>query len=228
MDSKKFLLVIPLVSAFIFAAAIGLVAFSSSLAADETPTVLAEGEDNGEPLPWKRGIMPGFDHGGRFGFRTGFDFDAYIADELGVRVEELQAARQAAHEAALDQAVEEGLISAEQADLILAGHALKQYVDPQEILSQALGIDVTELEAAREAGDNLQDLFGDMEPEEIRDALQAAYQDAVKQAIEDGVISAEQAEQLQERGFPGRMVGKRGHGRGVFPFPIPAPEGSGE
>lgn len=228
MDSKKFLLVIPLVSAFILAAAIGLVAFSSSLAADETPTVLAVGEENGGPLPWKRGILPGFDHGGRFGFRTGFDYDAYIAEELGVSVEELQAARQAAHEAALDQAVEEGLISAEQADLILAGQALKQYIDPQEILSQALGIDVADLEAAREAGENLQDLFGDMEPEEIREALQAAYQEAVEQAIEDGVISAEQAEQLQDEGFPGRIVGKRGHGRGAFPFPIPGPEGSSE
>jgi hypothetical protein len=216
------------VSAFILAAAIGLVAFSSSLAADETPTVLAVGEENGGPLPWKRGILPGFDHGGRFGFRTGFDYDAYIAEELGVSVEELQAARQAAHEAALDQAVEEGLISAEQADLILAGQALKQYIDPQEILSQALGIDVADLEAAREAGENLQDLFGDMEPEEIREALQAAYQDAVEQAIEVGVISAEQAKQLQDEGFPGRIVGKRGHGRGAFPFPIPGPEGSSE
>jgi hypothetical protein len=228
MDSKKFLLVIPLVSAFVLAAAIGLVAFSSSLATDETPIALAEGEDNGGPLPWKRGILPGFDHGGRFGFRTGFDYDAYIAEELGVSVEELQAARQAAHEAALDQAVEEGLISAEQADLILAGQALKQYIDPQEILSQALGIDVADLEAAREAGENLQYLFGDMEPEEIREALQAAYQDAVEQAIEDGVISAEQAEQLRDEGFPGRMVGKRGHSRGAFPFPIPGPEGSSE
>jgi hypothetical protein len=228
MDSNNFLLVIPLVSAFILAAAIGLVAFSSSLAADETPTAIAEGEDNGGPMPWKRGILPGFDHGGRFGFRTGFDYDAYIAEELGVSVEELQAARQAAHEAALDQAVEEGLISAEQADLILARLALKQNIDPQEILSQTLGIDVADLEAAREAGENLQDLFGDMEPEEIREALQAAYQDAVEQAIEVGVISAEQAKQLQDEGFPGRIVGKRGHGRGAFPFPIPGPEGSNE
>lgn len=232
MDNKKLLLAIPVVSALVLAVAIGVMAFSSSNAAIGAPAVLAQEEEPGEPLPGKGGFggMRGFGHGGRFGLRTGFDYDAYLAEELGVTVEELQDARQAAHEAALEQAVAEGVITEEQADLILAGQALKQYIDPQEILSEVFGIDADDLEAAREAGEPLHELFGDMEPEEIKDALQAAYEDVVQQAIDDGVITESQAEQLQEKGFPGRLLGKRGGfpGRGGGPFPKPAPETGGD
>ena len=142
-------------------------------------------------------------------------------------VEELQAARQAAHEAAIEQAVEEGVITEEQADLILAVQALRQYIIPLEILSEVLGIDAADIDAAREAGEPLHELFGDMEPEEIKAALEAAYEDALQKAIDDGVITASQAEQLQEKGFPGRLLGKRGGGFHVkvgFPFPKTAHE----
>lgn len=233
MNSKKFLLVIPLVSAMVLAIAIGVMAFSSSRAAAGDFAVLNQEEDNEQPGPWMGGFggMRAFGHGGRFGLGTGFDYDAYIADELGVTVAELQAARQAADEAALEQAVEEGLLTGEQAELILAGQALKQYIDPLEILSEALGIDAADIEAARQAGEPLHELFGDMEPEEIRDAMQTAYENAVEQAIADGVITATQAEQLQESGFPGRLPGKhRGgfHGQGGFPIPDGAPDTGSE
>lgn len=233
MNSKKFLLVIPVVSALVLAAAVGVMAFSSSRAATGEFAVLNQEEDNDQPGPWRGGFggMRAFGHGGRFGLGTGFDYDAYIADELGVTVAELQAARQAAHEAALEQAVEEGLLTEEQAALILAGQALKQYIDPLEILSEALGIDAAEIEAAREAGEPLHELFGDMEAEEIREAMQAAYQTTVEQAIADGVITASQAAQLQEKGFPGRLPGKhRGsfHGQGGFTIPEGAPDSGSE
>jgi hypothetical protein len=229
MNSKKLLLVIPVVSALVLALAVGVMAFSSSQAAYGDFALLTQDDEMEQPGPREGGFgsMRAFGHGGRFGLRTGFDYDAYIAEELGVTVEELQAARQAAHEAALEQAVEEGTLSQEQAELILAGQALKQYIDPLEILSEALGIDAAEIEAAREAGEPLHDLFGDMEPEEIREALQAAYEDAVDQAIEAGVITADHAEQLQNKGFPGRLLGKHGggfHRPGGFPFPEPAPD----
>jgi len=230
MDSKKLLLAIPVVSALVLAAAIGVMAFSSSSAASEVPAFLAhEGESAEAPPPWH-----GFDgrgRSGRFGFRTGFDYDAFIAEELGVTVDELQDARQAAHEAALEQAVAEGVISEEQADLMLAGQALRQYIDPQEILSKVFGIEAEDIEAAREAGEPLHELFGEMEPEEIRDALQAAFEDAIDEAVADGVITDSQAELLQEkdlgmRGLFGKWDGFRG--RGGFPFPKPAPEAGGD
>ena len=232
MENKRLLLAIPVVSALVLAVAIGVMAFSSGSAAIGDPAVFAHVDEPGEPLPGKFefGGMRGFGHGGRFGFGTGFDYDGYLADELGVTVEELHAARQAAHEAALEQAVAEGMITEEQADLILAGQALRQYIDPQEILSEAFGIEAADIEAARESGTPLHELFDDMEIGEIKDALQAAYEDAVQRAIDDGVITESQAEQLQEKGFPGRMLGKHGAGflgRGGFPFPKPAPETGG-
>jgi hypothetical protein len=66
------------------------------------------------------GGMHGFGRHGKFGFRTSFDYDAFVADALGVSVAELQAARQAAEEAALEQAVAEGVITEEQAELMKA------------------------------------------------------------------------------------------------------------
>ena len=144
-------------------------------------------------------------HGGKFGFGTSFDYDAFIAEELGVTVEQLQDARQAAHEAALDQAVVEGKITEEQADLILAGQALRQYIDPQELLSEALGIDSADIEAARESGEPLHELFGDLEPAEIQEAMQSAYEDAVQQAIEDGVITEQPSNSLGTRQSKGNI-----------------------
>jgi hypothetical protein len=61
--------------------------------------------------------------------------------------------------------------------------------------------------------------------------MQTAYENAVEQAIADGVITASQAEQLQEKGFPGRLPGKhRGgfHGQGGFPIPGGAPDSGTE
>jgi hypothetical protein len=233
MDRKNMIFVIPIVSALVLAVAFGVMAYSSSSAAHGVQTLLGQDDDTGEATPWmgefghRRG--PGF--GERFGLRSDFDYDAFIADELGVTVEELQAARQAAHEAALEQAVEDGLLTQEQADLILAGNALRKYIDPQEILSQALGIDIAELEAAKESGESLRDLIGDMEPEAVREALQAVYEEAVQQAISAGVITEDQAKQLQENGFNGPFFGKRGagfHRFGGFPVMKPAPDTDGD
>jgi hypothetical protein len=223
MDRIKLIWTIPVISALVIAGAIGILAFSSSFAADGD-----QAQENGtdQPLPWKGYFWGkrGPTHGGRFGFGTGFDYDAFLAEELGVTVEELQTARQAAHDAALDEAVAEGLLTEEQADLISAGNALRLYLDPQDLLRQALGIDAEELEAARAAGQPLHGLFEDLEPEEIREAMQAAYQDALQQAVEDGIITDSQAEQLQEKGFPGGFPSRRPpgfHGRGGFFFHLP-------
>ena len=228
MENKKIWLTIPLVSALVLAVAIGVMAFSSSSAANNSQTIFTQVDDS-ENIQLMKGFVganrgPG--HGGRPGFGTSFDYDAFIAEALGVSVEELQAARQAAHEAALEQAVAEGVITADQADLIKAGQALRQYIDHQEILSQALGIDTADLEAAREEGKSLPYLFGELglEPADVKEALQSAYEDAIQQAVDDGVLTSAQAEQLQDRGFGDRGFGKRGFGstgRGGFQRPAP-------
>lgn len=226
MESKKYWFVIPIVSALVLAVAIGVVAFSSSRAASGARAVFQVEDTTEEPLPWKPefGGRGSFGHGGRFGFGTSFDYDAYLANELGVTVDELKEARQATEKAALDQAVAEGVITEEQADLMLAEQALKQYIDPQELISKAFGIDAADLEAARESGQTLNDLLGDLEPDEIQAAIQSAYQNVVQQAIDDGVITQSQADQLQERGFSGRGIGRPGgdfHRHGGFPMQPP-------
>jgi len=231
MEKRKNWLILPIIGGLVVALALGVMAFTPGVAANIGLSPLLEDDNTDETFPWKGGFggfhgMKSFGRGGRFG--TSFDYDAFIAEELGVSVADLQAARQAAQEAALDQAVAEGVISAEQAELIKAGQALRQYIDHKEILSQALGIDAADLEAAREEGKSLPYLFGELglEPEEIKTALQSAYEDVIQQAVDDGVITDSQAEQFQENGFSGRGFGMRGfgfHGRGGFPFQKPAP-----
>jgi hypothetical protein len=146
--------------------------------------------------------------GGRFGRFFGFhgpmdvDMDALLAAELGISVDELQAAREQASQAALDAAVANGDITQEQADLMQARRALKEAIDPEALTAQVLGISVDELQTAREAGTTREELLENagLTAEEFRTALQSAYEAAVQQAVEDGVITQEQADQILANG----------------------------
>ena len=55
---------------------------------------------------------------------NGIDYDSFLADALGITVEELEAARSAAVNARIDQAVEDGKMTEEQALLVKARYAL--------------------------------------------------------------------------------------------------------
>lgn len=145
--------------------------------------------------------------------------DQFLAEELGITVEELQAARERAADRALDYAVEQGDLTQEQADLIRAHRVMKEYFDPQAVLAEQLGITVEELQAAREEG-TLRDLLADLDRDALRDAMEAAWNAAIDQALADGAISEDVAEQLRDRG-PG-FGGKFGHGRGRHGH-VPAP-----
>jgi hypothetical protein len=75
-----------------------------------------------------RGGTYGFrGHGGFFGSDT-IDYDALLAEELNITVEKLQEARTTAYDATLAQAVEDGRITQEQADLLKAQQALNDYM----------------------------------------------------------------------------------------------------
>ena len=69
---------------------------------------------------------PGFGGGHRGGWlgESGIDFDALLAEALGISVEELQAARLQAFNARIEQAVADGDITQEQADLVQGQRAL--------------------------------------------------------------------------------------------------------
>lgn len=112
--------------------------------------------------------------------------ESYLADALGISVEDLQAAQQKARDAALDQAVEQGLLTQQQADAIKARQGrfpfeilgrlgLKADIDWDALLADALGISTDELDAARQTA---------------RDA-------ALDQAVQDGRLTQEQADQMK-------------------------------
>lgn len=163
---------------------------------------------------FKRGFIQGFKLG-RLSAGKGFDNSALLAEALGIEVEELQAAQDRAHEAALEQAVEDGLISEEALEMIKARQALREYLDPQEMLAQALGVDVDQLEAYREEGKPMSEILDELglTPTEVREAQQAAFENALQDAVTDGVITQEQADLIQNSHSGADRGGFFGHGR---------------
>jgi hypothetical protein len=142
--------------------------------------------------------------------------DEALAAALGITVEELQAARQKVYVDRLAQAVEDGIITQEQADSMQAMNALKAYIDRQAILAEALGMTVNELEAARADG-SLSDTLAGITPADLQERMQAATEAVVQQAVADGVITQAQADLVLEQIANGAgMIGGFGghHGRG--------------
>lgn len=127
------------------------------------------------------------------GLKGGGVSDEYLAQALGVTADELEAAKQTAYQAAIDQALAQGLITQEQADAIkerssAAGRLSSRYlrgfvglgdsaIDVDALLADALGITVDELSAARSEAQSL----------------------ALAAAVEEGSITQEQADQIQAR-----------------------------
>lgn len=192
------------------------------------------GSQFGEPDP------AGF--GRRGGFGGLIDHEALLADALGISVEDLQAAQQQAYEAAVQQALDEGLITQAQADRLLQRTGFGQRgsgfhgwfggdIDYQALLAEALGISVEDLQAAQEQAQEAaiqQALDEGLITQEEADLMQAfeqlkSYLDearttAIAQAVADGVITQEQADQIlsnEGRGFRGPGF-YDGHGPGWF------------
>lgn len=160
--------------------------------------------------------LMGMDRNGRFGET---DHKELLAAELGITITELEAAEAAAREAALAQALADGVITQEQVDMMAAGQALREFIDQDAILAEALGVTVEEVSAAKEDG-TLRDLIEatGLTREEISAAMQTAHEEAVAAAVAAGVITQEQADQLQSMpgrdGLGGPCDGGQGHGRG--------------
>ncbi len=139
-----------------------------------------------------------------------------LANALGITVEELEIAQAEAREAALVQAVEDGKITAEEADLIRAQWRLKTHIDHDALVAAALGITVEDLEAARDAGQDVRDLLEELgiDHETFKANLDAAYTAAVQAAVDAGVVTQDEADAILAgdvgRG-PGGDDGGRGH-----------------
>jgi hypothetical protein len=173
------------------------------------------------------------------------NYEESLAEALGITVEELQAAYEKAFTTAIEQALDEGLLTQEQADNLLSGDRFGHRGrggfrgfggDMNEHLAEALGISVAELEAAQaqardtvsaeavEAGTITQDQADLMTARGaisayVEEAMTMAYGEAVEQAVADGVITQAQADLLLENGTKG-FRGPGGFfgfgGRGMF------------
>lgn len=197
----------------VLAALAALLGATMTFAQDETPTTPAE-----EAAPGVGAKGPARDRL--------FDKEAYdqaLADALGISVDDLLAARETAKATLIQQAVDEGKLTQEQADAILNGEGLRSLGpimtrdDANAAIAGALGISVDELEAMKAEGKRLPQIAEELgvEMSAVEDALQTAFTQAVQQAVEDGTLTQEQADWLlQHKGNrrPGGE-GKPGHGR---------------
>lgn len=164
-------------------------------------------------LPFGRGF--GGHHGfGHFGDGDN-DRQAELAAALGITVEELEAAQQKVFAENLAQAVEDGALTQDQANTMLAMHALKSYIDREAMMAEALGLTADELATAIEDG-TLYDLLANITPADLQAKMQAAMETAVAQAVADNVITQEQADLVlaQLANGLGMMGGRHGFGGG--------------
>jgi len=245
-----------IISVLALTLAIGLVAFAPIETASAAEPVGKEGPGGSRGDRGSRGGKRGSGFGGEDNFlanelgitieelqtafeeaRSNFegpgsetDMNTLLADALGITVEELDAAREAARDAAIEQALADGKITEEQVALMEARQALKNYMEKDEVLAKALGISVDELETAKEDGKRISDLLEELgiDQETFQANMQIAHEETLQQAVEDGIITQEQADQISESGFarsPGR--GRDGN-RGLRGEKSPVDPESGE
>lgn len=182
-----------------------------------------------------------------------------LAQEQGVEIEAVREAMAAARAEALEQAVADGTITEEEAAWMQnrAGGPANRgnlgggpgmgpgprvgdapglgFVDEAEMhaaIAAALGISVEELEAAQAEGTPLAVLAQELGVElpVVREAMAAIREAAIDQALADGIITAEQAEWLQNRPAFGSAsgAGMGNHGSGPGWNNSPAGRGRGQ
>ena len=151
------------------------------------------------------------------------DKEALLADALGVTEAQLDAAQEASFDAKLAERIEEGRLTAEEAADKEAIHDFKQSIDKDEVLAEALGISVAELDAYRASNTDWNDVLDDLglTSEDVRDEQQAIKQDLIDDAVDNGTLTEEQAEQAANgrggRGGNGGERPARGNGGGNAP-----------
>jgi hypothetical protein len=101
-------------------------------------------------------LKDGTGRGGMLLFRwsgADTDYKALLADALGITTGQLDAAQQEAADARLAQAVEDGRITQEQADLMQAQQALRQYIEDNDIYGKAVAAAVADGVITQEQAD---------------------------------------------------------------------------
>ncbi|MBP8000736.1 MAG: hypothetical protein KA314_07270 [Chloroflexi bacterium] len=148
-----------------------------------------------------------------------------LVAELGLDMDTVQANIVAGLSEAINQAVTEGTITQEQADLMLARLEMRtlahDLIDMQAIVADALGITVEDLLAAHADGQYLPELVDELglDLATVQADIQAEREAAINQALADGLITQEQADWLLSHGGHAGMgygggQGHRGGGNG--------------
>lgn len=159
-----------------------------------------------------------------------------LAEAQGVELQAVKDAVQAYRETAVAEAIAAGTITEEQGEQLLShegrrGHRGGKYghgggrlgglIDREVVataIADTLGISVEDLRAAKEAGTSMEELAAEngVSVEDIRAAVEAVKAEAIQQAVEDGTITQEQADQILSgegkfgrRGFGPRDGGPR-------------------
>ena len=156
-----------------------------------------------------------------------------IAEAQGVEMAVVEAAVKAEATSQVNQALADGTITQEQADRMLerieeghgigkgrhgrggkhGDHAGAGIIDREAmkaVTAQALNMSVAELDAAKEAGQHLPEIAEaqGVEMTVVEAAMKAEATRQVNQAVVDGTITQEQADQILERIEEGRGFGK--------------------
>ena len=159
------------------------------------------------------------------GWRGGFgrhggnrsEMNAELAAVLGISVEELRAAKNTARTNMIEKAVAEGELAPKEAERMTAARKLRSYVDPMALMAQVLGMTTEEVQAALDGGKTPWDLAAEknLDLGTAWQKLMAAGKAMLDQAVADGVITREQADELFSRRGRG-FFGKRGFGPGFM------------
>jgi hypothetical protein len=178
--------------------------------------------------------------GNLFGQNSGIDYQSLLATQLNITTSALQTAQKQAYTNQINQAVQNGTLTQQQADLILGRYALQSYLDPTALFAKSLGITTDQLQTYQSQGMSISEILSAVGKTavEVRDAEQAAYQTAIQQAVTDGTITQAQADAVLNSGYGfndflggfgghegfggrgGRFDGRRGGGRwGPFGSP---------
>ncbi len=100
----------------------------------------------------------------------------------------MEAAKDTVREARLAEAVADSQLTAEEAADKTAVYEFKESVDKDNLLAEALGISISELNQARDNNVTYEELLIELNltEDEARSARDAAYASAVQQAVDEG------------------------------------------
>jgi len=151
------------------------------------------------------------------------------AEELGVTVDRMKEAAETAWGKIIGQAVEDGDLTDEQAEKLLERKApmmrdrmpfekgiIAEIITQEErhaATAEVLGMTPEELQAELDDGAKLRDLIeeADLDMEDVKNAMDELWTTEIAEAVEEGLITQEEADELLERpAFSGRKRAPRG------------------